>query len=236
MAPVIRQLHEQKEVFTPRLCVTAQHREMLDQTLGAFGLLPDIDLDLMRAHQTLASTTSRILKCVTKVLQVERPDWLLVQGDTTTTMASALAAFYLRIPVGHVEAGLRTGDRLQPFPEEVNRRLADAVADLHFPPTERAADNLRREGVAESSLVVTGNTAIDALLYTAALDRPSPIDALLTHLRSRRVITVTAHRRENFGAPLLRICKAIERVAGRFRDDVHFVCPVHLNPNVQAVV
>jgi UDP-N-acetylglucosamine 2-epimerase (non-hydrolysing) len=142
----------------------------------------------------------------------------------------------LRIPVGHVEAGLRTGDRFQPFPEEVNRRVADAVADIHFPPTEKAADNLRREGVAESSLVVTGNTAIDALLYAAALDRPSPIDPLLTQVRSRRIITVTAHRRESFGEPLLRICEAIERVAGRFRDDVHFVYPVHLNPNVQAVV
>ena len=234
MAPVIRAL-QRTAGFESSLCVTAQHREMLDQMLGAFGLVPDIDLDLMKGRQTLANVTALVLTKMTAVLKRQRPDWVLVQGDTTTALAAALAAFYLGIPVGHVEAGLRTHDRFEPFPEEVNRRIADAVSTLHFAPTALAAKNLEREGIAKSSITITGNTGIDALLFVARSRRRSPVDSLLQSLRGRRVIVVTAHRRENFGAPLEQICLAIQRLARRFHD-VHFVYPVHLNPNVRRVV
>ena len=235
LAPVMRQLKNAPDAFEARLCVTAQHREMLDQMLQVFELRPDADLNLMRSSQTLAQSTARILTGMTRVLQAWRPDWLVVQGDTTTAMASALAAFYLRTPVAHVEAGLRTGDCFAPFPEEINRRIADTVAGVHFAPTERAAENLRRESIPESSIVVTGNTGVDALLYAVGVNRPSLIDALLGRLRGLKVITVTAHRRESFGPPLERICRAIVRVAARFPKDVHVVYPVHLNPSVQRV-
>lgn len=222
--------------FQVKLCATAQHRGLLDQVLDSFGVRPDYDLDLMRAGQTLAETASRVVGALEGVLQEAKPDIVLVQGDTTTTLCGALAAFYQRIPVGHVEAGLRTWDRWQPFPEEMNRVLASRLATLHFAATEWAARNLAGEGVDPASIVVTGNPGIDAVLWVR--DRleagalPSRSWAELDG--SRRLIVVTAHRRESFGLGFRRICAALARLAER--PDVQVVYPVHPNPNVEGPV
>lgn len=233
LCPVIRSLREQSSRFQVSVCVTAQHREMLDQVLQAFHVQPDHDLDLMLPGQTLFQSTSRILAGLERVLVAERPDMAIVQGDTTTTFCGALAAFYLNIPVAHVEAGLRTGDLRQPFPEEMNRVLTSHLTSLHFAATEQAAGNLRREGVDPDSITVTGNTGIDAVLYVR--------DELAKgKLRGRdwaeldpnkKLIVVTAHRRESFGEGFERICRALSEIARR--DDVQIVYPVHPNPNVQ---
>jgi UDP-N-acetylglucosamine 2-epimerase (non-hydrolysing) len=233
LAPVLAALNKRK--VTSRVCVTAQHRQMLDQVLALFSIRPDYDLAIMQPDQSLAELTARALTKLDEVLRAEQPDWVLVQGDTTTVMVAALAAFYHRIKVGHVEAGLRSFDKYQPFPEEINRKIATSVSDLHFAPTELSKQNLLREGVPEANIVVTGNTVIDALLQVA--DQPydwnaSPLAAIP---RDKRIILVTAHRRENFGAPLENICAALRTIAERFAD-VHLVYPVHLNPNVQTVV
>jgi UDP-N-acetylglucosamine 2-epimerase (non-hydrolysing) len=209
---------------------------MLDAILGVFGVRPDHDLDVMRTNQTLSSLTARILEGLEGALALERPDFLVVQGDTTSTMAGALAAFYHRIPVGHVEAGLRTGDLSQPFPEELNRVLTTRMADLHFAPTERSAGNLRADGVEATRILVTGNTGIDALLYTRdKLEsgqwkgyEGEPVGD------GRRLILMTAHRRESFGEGFERICDAVLGIAER--PDVEVVYPVHPNPNVRSVV
>jgi UDP-N-acetylglucosamine 2-epimerase (non-hydrolysing) len=235
LAPVVKRLRAQGDRFVMRLCVSGQHREMLDQMLHAFAMTPHVDLNLMRNDQTLAETTSRILVGMTGVLEEWRPHWMVVQGDTTTTMAAALAGFYLRVPVAHVEAGLRSGDRFAPFPEELNRRVTSVAADLHFAPTPRAAESLQRQGVPASSIIVTGNTAIDALLDVVTDDRPTAIDGLLQRLHGKRIVVVTAHRREHFGEPLERVCRVIGDLAARF-PDVAFVYPVHLNPSVQGLV
>jgi UDP-N-acetylglucosamine 2-epimerase (non-hydrolysing) len=205
---------------------------MLDQVLDLFSIVPDQDLDLMRDGQTLEEITTRALTQVGAYLASTKPDLLLVQGDTTTTMAASLAAFYARVPVGHVEAGLRTGDPDHPFPEEINRRVTSVLARHHFAPTESARRNLLGEGVAEASITVTGNTVIDALLEVAAM-KPSRAPRL--PLRGRRMILVTAHRRENFGAPLLEIAGAVSDLAERY-PDVDLVYPVHRNPNVDKPV
>jgi len=231
MAPILRCLGRDKSIRS-LVCVTAQHREMLDQVLGLFAILPDEDLDLMRDGQTLEEVTTRALGEVGAYLRRSKPDLLLVQGDTTTTMAATLAAFYARVPVGHVEAGLRTGDTDYPYPEEANRRITSVLARHHFAPTERARMNLIAEGVPVDSIVVTGNTVIDALLEVAAL-KPSRLPKL--PLRGSRLILVTAHRRENFGSPLLEIIGAIRDLAGRY-PDVDVVYPVHRNPNVDIPV
>ena len=231
LCPLIRELCSHPH-FAVRNCVTAQHRGMLDQVLDAFQVAPDHDLDLMRPQQSLCSLTARILEGLEPVLAAESPDMILVQGDTTTTMAAALAAFYHRIPVAHVEAGLRTGDPAHPFPEEMNRVLTGRLASLHFAPTARAAANLAVEGVAGDRIHVTGNTGIDALLYVrdalAAGTLQAPewqcLDA------GRRLIVVTGHRRENFGAAFEREMRALARLAER--PDVQIVYPVHRNPNV----
>ena len=235
MAPVILELQGAADRFHHTLVSTAQHREMLDQVLTVFEITPDIDLNLMQPNQTLADLTARALTTLTGVFAERRPAMVLLQGDTTTVMAAALAAFYSRIPIGHVEAGLRTFDRQNPFPEEINRRIASTLADLHFAPTERARANLLREGVAPESVFVTGNTIVDALRrlpltadFTTAALRHLP-------LAGRRLIVVTAHRRENHGAPLRDICRALRRLAEKFTD-VEIVYPVHLNPNVRQVV
>ncbi len=231
MAPVLNLLAREQGLRS-LVCVTAQHREMLDQVLSLFSIVPDQDLDQMREGQTLEDITTRALTEVTAYLRRVKPDLLLVQGDTTTTMAAALAAFYSRVPVGHVEAGLRTGDLDYPYPEEANRRITSVLARHHFAPTERARRNLLAEGVAEASIVVTGNTVIDALLEVAAM-KPSRAPRL--PMRGRRMILVTAHRRENFGAPLLEITGAIRDLAERY-PDVDLVYPVHRNPNVDRPV
>ena len=230
MAPVVRQL-ERTPGVEALVCVTAQHREMLDQVLDLFGVIPDIDLDLMSPGQSLAELTARVFTHLDPVLRDLKPDWVLVQGDTTTVMAAALLAYYHRIKVGHVEAGLRTGDKFQPFPEEINRRVAGVVADVHFAPTEWARGNLLRENVPDEQIVVTGNPVIDALYWVAEQSAPP-----LPVPDGPRLVLVTAHRRENFGAPLENICRAIAALAEHYNGDVHFVYPVHLNPNVKGTV
>jgi UDP-N-acetylglucosamine 2-epimerase (non-hydrolysing) len=235
MAPVVQLLGERPDQFTGVVCVTGQHRRMLDQVLTLFDITPDYDLNIMRPDQTLAEVTASALTQLDEVLQAEKPDWVLTQGDTTTAMVGALAAFYRRIRVGHVEAGLRTWDRFRPFPEEINRRVADAVSDLHFAPTETARENLLREGMDEAGIVVTGNTVIDALLEVASRDYDWENGELAGVPRDKRLILVTAHRRESFGEPLRQICAALGEIAGSF-SDARVVYPVHPNPNVRGVV
>mgnify|MGYP005841524443 CR=1 FL=1 len=232
MAPVVKELEKYPDEIQSVVCATAQHREMLDQVLALFGIVPDYDLDLMQPGQTLAELTARTLTALEEVVACERPDWVLVQGDTTTVMVGALVAYYHRGQVGHVEAGLRTGDKFQPFPEEINRRIADTISDLHFAPTETNRQNLLREGVPESSILVTGNTVIDALQSIVAQARCRVLEEWEPRLNGRRLLLVTAHRRENFGAPLEEICRALSHIAHAYASDVHILYPVHLNPNV----
>lgn len=258
MAPVVRELGKRSGQVASIVCVTAQHREMLDQILNGFDLRPDIDLDLMKDNQDLASLTARAIAAISEVLERTRPDLVLVQGDTTTAMAGALAAFYKRIPVGHIEAGLRTRSRYSPFPEEIDRRLVAVLATYHFAPTETAADALRAEGIPDETIFVTGNTVIDALLWTVSRPLTAeiiqclgrygvriPNQPVLAACREpgpssecsdfRRVVLVTAHRRENFGSPLENICEALRAIVRR-NSDVEIVYPVHLNPNVRETV
>lgn len=236
MAPVIRALMQDKRRFESRICVTAQHRQMLDQVLRLFDLRPDHDLNLMREDQTLAQITAAAFSGLDRVMQKEKPDWVLVQGDTTSVLAAALIAYYHRVRVGHVEAGLRTHDKYQPFPEEVNRRVASVVADLHFAPTNQARENLLREGITESSIRVTGNTVIDALRFAADIPYEIGSGPLAALPSNRRWVLVTAHRRENFGPPLERICRALQLLAERFAGDVQIIYPVHMNPNIHKPV
>lgn len=235
MAPLVQRLRATPRVET-RVCVTAQHREMLDQVLDLFQIQPDYDLNVMRAGQTLAEVTSSVLQGLETVWDVVQPDWALVQGDTTTTLAAALAAFYHDVRVGHVEAGLRTGNKRHPFPEEINRKLTTTLTDLHFAPTEIARQNLLREGVPDAAIRVTGNPVIDALLDIAGRPYDWRAGPLAAVPRDRRLVLVTAHRRENFGQPIRDICTALRRLADRYADAVHFVYPVHLNPNIQSPV
>lgn len=242
MAPLVRALSDaSKSVdIDVRVCVTAQHRQMLDHVLELFAIEPDVDLNIMRPGQDLTDITANVLTSMRQVLREMRPDRVLVHGDTTTTFAASLAAYYERIPVGHVEAGLRTGDIYAPWPEEMNRKLTGAIADLHFAPTPSAEANLLREGVLSDHIFVTGNTVIDALLDVAErIGRDEELQADLARrfpfLQSdRRLILVTGHRRENFGEPFERLCRALATLASR--DDVQIVYPVHLNPNVQEPV
>lgn len=239
MAPVVERLIE-SDALDARLCVTAQHRQMLDQVLELFGLKPDFDLDLMKPGQDLTDLTARVLTGMRDLFSEWRPDRILVHGDTTTTLATSLAAYYEKIPVAHVEAGLRTGNRYSPWPEELNRKLTADLADLHFAPTERSRDNLIAESIAEDRILVTGNTVIDALLEVR--ERLHGDEALRQEAerrfpfldREKRLILVTGHRRESFGGGFERICQALSEIARR--DDVQVVYPVHLNPHVQEPV
>jgi UDP-N-acetylglucosamine 2-epimerase (non-hydrolysing) len=232
MAPIIQRLAGNPRVES-LVCVTAQHRQMLDQILDIFQIKPQVDLDLMRPDQSLPDLTAAILQGLDPVLSDVQPDWILVQGDTTTVMAAGLLAYYHRVRLGHVEAGLRTGNKWQPFPEEVNRRMASVVADLHFAPTDWARDNLLAEGIDPASIVVTGNPVIDALLQIAGQGFQPQISPLASLPPNRELILLTAHRRENFGEPLRNIFLAVRQLAEKYRDRVHFLYPVHLNPNVQ---
>ena len=234
LCPVLRHLQSKPEHFDVKVCVTAQHRQMLDRVLEAFQVKPDVDLDLMLPGQTLFQSSSRMLAGLEPVFRDLKPDLAIVQGDTTTTLCGALAAFYARVPIGHVEAGLRTWDMAQPFPEEMNRVLTGRLADLHFPATPWAQENLVREGVPVERTFVTGNSGIDAVLYV----RDGLADGTLSSGHdwsflnpAKRLIVVTAHRRESFGAGFESICRAILRLAER--EDVEIVYPVHPNPNVQ---
>jgi UDP-N-acetylglucosamine 2-epimerase (non-hydrolysing) len=234
LAPLILRLKRIPERYAVQVCVTAQHRAMLDQVLTAFDITADFDLDLMLPGQTLFQSTSRILAGLERVFAESKPEMAIVQGDTTTTLCGALASFYARVPVAHVEAGLRTGDLQQPFPEELNRAVASRIATLHFAPTEGAAENLRREGIA-SGVFVTGNTGIDAVLYVRdRLERGELRAGNLFNAPGKRLILVTAHRRESFGEGFDRICEALGKLADC--KDVHVVYPVHPNPNVQSAV
>jgi len=236
MAPVIKALEAMPGDIRSRVCVTAQHRQMLDQVLDLFGIRPDHDLDLMREDQDLAELTAALFTGLSRVLETERPDWVLIQGDTTSVMVAAMAAFYRKIKVGHVEAGLRTGNRFSPFPEEINRRVATLVTDLHFAPTRLSRENLLAEGVDPETVLVTGNPVIDALHLVADMEYDFSSGLLAGLPFDKRIILVTAHRRESFGAPLENICAALAEIAQNYRDDVHIVYPVHLNPHVREPV
>ena len=229
MAPVILALKNESWANV-RVLATAQHRHMLDQVLNFFGIEPDIDLNIMRPNQSLTSLTARLLLELDDALIAEKPDVVLVQGDTTTVMTVALACFYHRIPIGHVEAGLRTWDMQNPFPEEANRVIAGRLARWHFAPTESSCQNLLSEGIADKDIIVTGNTVIDALMMTAEknLELGIEID------QSKRLVLITSHRRENFGEPFRNICRALYTLAER-NPDVQFLYPVHPNPNVKDV-
>ncbi|MFZ5882505.1 MAG: non-hydrolyzing UDP-N-acetylglucosamine 2-epimerase [Chloroflexota bacterium] len=248
MAPIVHLLAQTPGIES-RVCVTAQHRQMLDQVLELFQIQPDYDLDLMREGQSLAQLTAGIFLHLDPVLEEVQPDWVLAVGDTTTVVTTCQLAFYRRIKFGHVEAGLRTHNKWHPFPEEINRRLATTMADLHFAPTDWSRKNLLHEGVEEKDIVVTGNPVIDALKYVAEQPAPRFVTELLeklgvesdslesdshVRLKTKKLILVTAHRRENFGQPIENICHALRQLAER--GDVEIVYPVHLNPNVQEPV
>lgn len=237
LAPVVLELNNRPDIKSV-VCVTAQHRQMLDQPLELFDIKPEHDLDIMTAGQSLAGVTAKAVAGLDRVFQEEKPDWVLVQGDTTTAFSGALAAFYQQVKVGHVEAGLRTGNKWSPYPEEMNRCLVGQLADYHFAPTQRSKDALLREGVDGDDIFVTGNTVIDSLLWAQArldnykVDLP---EGLQDSLEGKRVVLVTGHRRESFGEGFINICKAIKQVADEL-EDVTFVYPMHLNPNVRAPV
>ncbi len=239
MAPVVLSLQDQHGIDA-RTCVTAQHREMLDQVLDLFGIVPDFDLDLMKAGQSLADITSRILTGMTRTFELWRPDIVLVHGDTATTLATSIAAFYAGIPVGHIEAGLRTGNIHSPWPEEFNRKTAGMISDIHFAPTDVTRQNLLNEGIPEATIHVTGNTVIDALfgvrdrLATDTMFQNQMAEAFPFLQDDRKLILVTGHRRENLGSGFESICRALGKIAQR--EDVQIVYPVHLNPNVQEPV
>jgi len=242
MAPIVRLLSQTNGIES-RVCVTAQHRQMLDQVLELFQIKPDWDLDLMRDGQTMAEVSAGIFTNLDPILEEFKPDWVLAVGDTTTVVTTSLLAFYRRIKFGHVEAGLRTHNKWHPFPEEINRRLATTLADMHFAPTTWSQGNLLHEGVDKRTIVITGNPVIDALRFVSEQEEPKEIKELLeklgiasplVHNDGKKLILVTAHRRENFGQPIENICHALKELAQR--EDVEIVYPVHLNPNVQEPV
>lgn len=239
MAPVIQELARTPGIES-RVVITAQHRQMLDQVLDLFEISPEIDLNLMRHDQSLAGLTASIFTHLDPVLKQIQPQWVLIQGDTVTVMATAMLCYYNHIRVGHIEAGLRTGDKWQPFPEEVNRRVASVIADLHFAPTSHSRLNLLKEGIPDWRIVVTGNPVIDALNKIVSLPTPAKARQLLDrhniHPGGRRLVMVTAHRRENFGAPFEDLCNGLRALAEAYPNDIQIVYPVHLNPNVQEPV
>ena len=234
MCPLILELKKREDIVTI-VCVTAQHREMLDQVLEAFNIKPDYDLNIMKARQTLTHITSAVLNGVYDVIQVERPDIVLVHGDTTTTLAAAEAAFDSKVKVGHVEAGLRTYDKYSPFPEEMNRKIVTQIADLFFAPTQNNKDNLLKESIDENEIYITGNTVIDALRTTVKDDYVFDHPVLSNIDFSKKIIFMTAHRRENLGKPLEDICDAVKEIASTI-PNVEIIYPVHLNPVIQKTV
>lgn len=238
LAPIIRKSREPEFAATIEsiVCSTGQHREMLDQVLGVFGIVPDYDLDIMTQNQSLAGTAASVLDRFDPILKQLKPDWVVVQGDTTTVAAASIAAFYGGIRVAHVEAGLRTRNKAQPFPEEINRRIAGVVADLHFAPTATARSNLLQERTPPATVLLTGNPVIDAIQWARRLPPPHGLDKLITSKNNAsgkaRLILLTAHRRENFGIPIRNICLAVRELLDKYGAGLHVVYPVHRNPNV----
>jgi len=232
LCPVLIALRARPDELEVRVCVTGQHREMLDPVLDLFGIVPDHDLQLMTPNQTLSGLTTAVIAGTTSILQAERPDWVVVQGDTTTAFGASLASFYQGVRVAHVEAGLRTSDKHSPFPEEANRRMVDVLSDLYFAPTERARQNLLREGIEPDAVHVTGNTVIDALRHVVNREYDFASGPLAGIPFERRIVLVTAHRRESFGTGMIAICSALTQLADEV-DNIQIVYPVHLNPNVQ---
>lgn len=231
MAPVIMAVEQYPEIFEPVIVVTGQHRQMLDQVLRIFSLDPDYDLGIMEENQTITNIVTKSLSGLEEIILREKPELLLVQGDTSTAFAAALSAFYYRIPLGHVEAGLRTFDKWRPYPEEINRKLISDLADLHFTPTKISYKNLIAENIPKDKIFLTGNTVIDALLNVAK--RNFSLDKAGIKLsKNRKTILVTAHRRESFGQPLRNICAAIKKLADKYRGEIEFIIPVHRNPLV----
>ena len=228
MAPLVKKLQESDKIETV-VCVTAQHRQMLDQVLNIFQINPDYDLDIMKQGQTLADVTTRALTGLEEVIKETKPNIVLVHGDTTTTFAGALAAFYNQVDIGHVEAGLRTGNKYSPYPEEANRQMVGILADMHFAPTEISQNNLLKEGKNKNKIYITGNTAIDAMATTVKDDYYHPV---FDWVGNSRLILLTAHRRENLGEPMRHIFKAIKRIVNEF-EDVKVVYPIHMNPKVR---
>ncbi|WP_304136898.1 non-hydrolyzing UDP-N-acetylglucosamine 2-epimerase [Mesonia mobilis] len=241
MAPLVKAFQKHQGIFETKVCITAQHREMLDQVLDFFEITPDYDLDLMKPNQNLYSLTAGIIENMKQVLEDFQPDYVYVHGDTTTTMAAALAAFYSGAEVCHVEAGLRTFNKRAPFPEEINRSIAGRLADYHFPPTDRSKENLVNEAVSEENIIITGNTVIDALLFSVdKLQQQNYTDQEIEMVQqevdtTKKIILVTGHRRENHGDGFINICKALKEIAEK-NPDCQLVYPVHLNPNVQKPV
>ncbi|RAP29671.1 UDP-N-acetylglucosamine 2-epimerase [Brevibacillus laterosporus] len=231
MAPLVHELKRHSEQIESIVCVTAQHRQMLDQVLEIFQITPDMDLNIMKDRQTLIDITTRALESLDKAIKEAQPDIVLVHGDTTTTFVASLASYYNQVAIGHVEAGLRTWDKYSPFPEEMNRQLTGVMADLHFAPTEGSADNLRRENKQEQAIYITGNTAIDALQTTVKSDYKHPV---LDKVAGKKMVLMTAHRRENLGEPMRRIFRAVRRLVDE-HEEIAVVYPVHLNPAVQEV-
>ncbi len=235
LAPLIIELQKHQKIFKVEICITAQHRQMLDQVLHIFKIKSDYDLDIMKHDQTLFDINIRILTKLQRLLQTTKPNLMIVQGDTTTAFVSALAAFYLKIPIGHVEAGLRSNDKFAPFPEEINRRFITHLADFHFAPTVRAKENLLKEGVNDQYIVVTGNTVIDALILALKMNPKVNLPILDKINPHHRIILVTAHRRENWGQPLKNICSALKRIIAR-NQNVEIIYPLHPNPNINIPV
>lgn len=241
MAPLVKEFQKHKSIFETKVCITAQHREMLDQVLSFFEIDPDYDLDLMKPNQNLYSLTADIITRLKPILEEFKPDYVYVHGDTTTTMASSIAAFYSGAKVCHVEAGLRTFNKRSPFPEEVNRSIAGSVCDYHFAPTEISKENLLRENIPEESILVTGNTVIDALNFSVkkvnsnTFEDKEIVDLNKMVSQGKRIILVTGHRRENHGQGFINICEALREIASKNKD-CQIIYPVHLNPNVQKPV
>lgn len=236
MAPVVQALRRHSEMIDSKVCVTAQHRQMLDQVLSLFGIIPDYDLNVMQEGQTPIQVAAAVLLGMGPILKIEKPDWVLVQGDTTTVMAAALAAYYERVKIGHVEAGLRSHNKWLPFPEEGNRKVATAITDFHFAPTQNARQNLLQEGINDDAICITGNPVIDALKMVVDLPYDTSVGPLKEVPWDKRLILTTAHRRENFGKPLENICLALRDIAQCYVNDVHIIYPVHPNPNVKNTV
>jgi len=236
MSPVIRTLSQHPDRISTKICVTSQHRELAEQALQVFKIRPDYDLDVMTSDQSPSQVAAAVLERIEPVLKSERPDWLLVQGDTTSVMAASLAAFYSQVRVGHVEAGLRTHDPCRPFPEEVHRRIVALTADLHFAPTERARRDLLKEGVPEKAIELTGNPVVDAVQWVASMPFDRERLPFARRAPKSKLILVTMHRRESFGEQLESVCNALRDLAGLYKEDILVVYPVHSNPNVYGPV